>query len=224
MNKFSNFLARLKPKKPLSVNESPLYFTELAIEKIKKHLEGRPANVKSAFKVSVVYKKENIQCQVGFDDYKFIRKTTFDYPIPLIINEQDELFLRGSYIDYHEEEGAYFYYPNVHLEVIERKNESIFVFYLDRHVVSLDSPIHSLGIHKTNNTENLPFLIKQLFSTEIVESIYFEKNFISIEKKAGIDKNIFEQKIVEIILSYFEKCGYPLYVTESNIEAKKIGQ
>jgi hypothetical protein len=224
MRKISNFLSRLKPKKPLQVNESPLFFTEIAIEKILKHLEGRPANVKSAFKVSVVYQKESIQCQVGFDDYKFIRKTTYDYPIPLIINEQDELFLRGSYIDYHEEEEAYFYYPNVHLEVIERKSESIFVFYLDRQVVSLDSPVQSFGIHKTNSTETLPFLLKQLFSTEIVESIFAENNFISIEIEDGIDKNIFEEKIVEIILSYFEKCGYPLYITENNIEARKFGK
>lgn len=47
-----------------------------------------------------------------------IRKTLFEYPVPLIISEKDELFLQGAYIDYHKEEAAYFYYPNVHLEVL----------------------------------------------------------------------------------------------------------
>lgn len=224
MSLSSKFLSLFKTKKPISVNLTPLVFSETAIQKIKNHLENRPANIKSAFKVSVNFQKEKILCQVGFDDYKHIRKTLFEYPVPLIIAEQDELFLRGSYIDYHAEEEAYFYYPNVHLEVSDRSNESIFVFHLDRFVISPDSPIKSYALAKENFEKPLPYLINLLFETELVESIFLENNFISVEKIKGCDKNNFEEKIADIILTYFEKCGYPLYVTESKVEAKPIGK
>lgn len=190
--------------------------------KNKNHLENRPANVKSAFKVVVVYQKEKILCQVGFDDYKSIRKTLNDYPIPLIISEQDELFLRGSYIDFHSEEEAYFHYPNVHLEVSTRSNDSIFVFQLDRYVVFPDSPVKTYALTKEQFDSSLPNLIQLLFKTEKVESIYLDNNFISVERIKEVDKYKFEEEIADIILSYYEKCGYPLYITDSSIEAKPI--
>ena len=170
----------------------------------------------------VVYQKEKILCQVGFDDYKFIRKTLYDYPIPLIISEQDELFLRGSYIDFHSEEEAYFHYPNVHLEVSTRSNDSIFVFSLDRYVVFPDSPVKTYALSKEQFDSSLPNLIQLLFKTEKVESIYLENNFISVERIKEMDKEKFEEEIADIILSYYEKCGYPLYITDSSIEAKPI--
>ncbi len=224
MSLSSKLLSLFKTKKPISVNLTPLFFSETAIQKIKTHLENRPANVKSAFKVSVIFQKEKILCQVGFDDYKLIRKTLFEYPVPLIMTEQDELFLRGSYIDYHLEDEAYFYYPNVHLEVSDRSNESIFVFHLDRFVISPDSPIKSYALGKENFETSLPYLINLIFETELVESIFLENNFISVEKIKGGDKYNFEEKMADIILSYFEKCGYPLYITDSNIEAKPFGK
>jgi hypothetical protein len=224
MSLISKFLSIFKTKKPISVNLKPLFFSETGIQKIMNHLENRPANVKSAFKVSVIFQKEKVLCQVGFDDYKLIRKTLFEYPVPLIIAEQDELFLRGSYIDYHAEEEAYFYYPNVHLEVSDRENESIFVFHLDRFVISPDSPIKSYALGKENFETSLPYLINLLFETKLVESIFLENNFISVEKIKEGDKNNFEEKMADIILSYFEKCGYPLYITDSSIEAKPFGK
>lgn len=222
MSLISKLFSLLEPRKSISVNLSPLHFSENAIQKIKNHLENRPANVKSAFKVVVVYQKEKILCQVGFDDYKFIRKTLNDYPIPLIISEQDELFLRGSYIDFHSKEEAYFHYPNVHMEVSTRSNESIYVFHLDRYVVFPDSPIKTYTLSKEQFDSTLPNLIQLLFKTEKVESIYLENNFISVEIIKEIDKDKFEEEIADIILSYYEKCGYPLYITDSSIEAKPI--
>ncbi|MBK8397012.1 MAG: NifU N-terminal domain-containing protein [Leptospiraceae bacterium] len=224
MNVFKKILSLFKPAKSLPVNEKPLYFTEVAISNIKSHLENRPATVKSAFKVSLVYQKEKVLCQVGFDDYKMIRKTLFEYPVPLIISEKDELFLQGAYIDYHKEEAAYFYYPNVHLEVLDRSNESIFVFYLDRNVIAPDSPISNYSLDQKSFTNNSPLLIRTIFQSNLVESIYLEKNFISIEKITNIDKISFEEKMSEIILSYFETCGYMLYVTETKIEEKQFAK
>lgn len=222
MSLISKLFSLLEPRKSISVNLSPLHFSENAIQKIKNHLENRPANVKSAFKVVVVYQKEKILCQVGFDDYKFIRKTLNDYPIPLIISEQDELFLRGSYIDFHSKEEAYFHYPNVHMEVSTRSNESIYVFHLDRYVVFPDSPIKTYTLSKEQFDSTLPNLIQLLFKTEKVESIYLDNNFISVERIKEVDKYKFEEEIADIILSYYEKCGYPLYITDSSIEAKPI--
>ena len=181
MSLFHKLISIFKVKKPISVNESPLSFSESAIQKILSHLEKRPTNIKSAFKVSIQYQAEKILCQVGFDDYKMIRKTLFDYPVPLIIAEQDELFLRGSYIDYHEEDEAYFYYPNIHLEVSDRSN-SIFIFYIDRYIISKDSPIQFYAIDKENFNNSLPLLLKAIGDTDSVQSLYIEKNFISIEK------------------------------------------
>jgi Fe-S cluster assembly iron-binding protein IscA len=221
MNFFSKFVSIFKVRKPIAIDETPLHFSEEAVSQIKSHLEKRPANVQTAFKVSVVYQKEKIICQVGFDDFKMIRKTSFDYPIPIIISEKDELFLKGSYIDYHKEEEAYFYYPNVHLEVSDRSKGSIFVFYIDRYVISRDSPMQEYSIGKENFTNSLPYLIKQLFETKMVESLYFQKNIISIEKVKELDKTIFEEKMADILLSYFEKCGYPLYITDTNIDVKQ---
>lgn len=206
-------------KKPIAVNESPLQFSEKAIQKILSHLENRPANIKSAFKISIQYQTEKILCQVGFDDYKMIRKTLFEYPVPLIIAEQDELFLRGSYIDYHEEDEAYFYYPNIHLEVINRSS-SILIFYVDRYIVSKDSPTQFLALDKEHAENSLPFLLKEIFKTEMVISLYIENNLISIEKKKDADPILLEEQITDIILSYFEKCGYPLYITDSGITTK----
>ena len=221
MSLISKLFSLLEPRKSISVNLSPLQFSDNAIQKIKNHLENRPANVKSAFKVVAVYQKEKILCQVGFDDYKSIRKTLNDYPIPLIISEQDELFLRGSYIDFHSEEEAYFHYPNVHLEVSTRSNDSIFVFQLDRYVVFPDSPVKTYAT-KEQFDSSLPNLIQLLFKTEKVESIYLDNNFISVERIKEVDKYKFEEEIADIILSYYEKCGYPLYITDSSIEAKPI--
>ena len=209
MSLFHKLISIFKVKKPISVNESPLSFSESAIQKILSHLEKRPTNIKSAFKVSIQYQAEKILCQVGFDDYKMIRKTLFDYPVPLIIAEQDELFLRGSYIDYHEEDEAYFYYPNIHLEVSDRSN-SIFIFYIDRYIISKDSPIQFYAIDKENFNNSLPLLLKAIGDTDSVQSLYIEKNFISIEKSKEVDNTFFEEQMTDIILSYFEKCGYPL--------------
>jgi len=206
-------------KKPIAINESPLQFSENAIQKILSHLEKRPTNIKSAFKVSIQYQAEKILCQVGFDDYKMIRKTLFDYPVPLIIAEQDELFLRGSYIDYHEEDEAYFYYPNIHLEVINRSS-SILLFYVDRYIIAKDSPIQFFAIEKNNFPNSLPILLKEIINTGLIESMYIEKNFISIERIKEIDNTLLEERITDIILSYFEKCGYPLYITDSGITTK----
>ena len=222
MSLISKLFSLLEPHKSISVNLSPLQFSDNAIQKIQSHLENRPANIKSAFKVVVVYQKEKILCQVGFDDYKFIRKTLYNYPIPLIISEQDELFLRGSYIDFHSEEEAYFHYPNVHMEVSTRSNDSIFVFSLDRYVVFPDSPVKTYAFSKEQFDSSLPHLIQLLFKTEKVESIYIENNLISVERIKEIDKEKFEEEIADIILSYYEKCGYPLYITDSSIEAKAI--
>ncbi len=222
MSLIAKFLSIFEKRKSITVNQSPLYFSETAIEKIKNHLENRPANVKSAFKVSVVYQKEKIQCQVGFDDYKLIRKTLFEYPVPLIIAEQDELFLRGAYIDYHEEEAAYFYYPNVHLEVLDRSGGFIFLFYIDRYVISADSPIQTFALAKENFENSMPYLLKLLFETKMVESVYLEKNSISAERVKEIDKDHFEKEIAETILSYFEKCGYSLYIKDLKIEARQF--
>ena len=148
-----------------------------------------------------------------------IRKTLFDYPVPLIIAEQDELFLRGSYIDYHEEDEAYFYYPNIHLEVSDRSN-SIFIFYIDRYIISKDSPIQFYAIDKENFNNSLPLLLKAIGDTDSVQSLYIEKNFISIEKSKEVDNTFFEEQMTDIILSYFEKCGYPLYITDFEITSK----
>lgn len=219
MSLFHKLISIFKVKKPISVNESPLSFSESAIQKILSHLEKRPTNIKSAFKVSIQYQAEKILCQVGFDDYKMIRKTLFDYPVPLIIAEQDELFLRGSYIDYHEEDEAYFYYPNIHLEVSDRSN-SIFIFYIDRYIISKDSPIQFYAIDKENFNNSLPLLLKEIGDTDSVQSLYIEKNFISIEKSKEVDNTFFEEQMTDIILSYFEKCGYPLYITDFEITSK----
>ena len=219
MSLFHKLISIFKVKKPISVNESPLSFSETAIQKILSHLEKRPTNIKSAFKVSIQYQAEKILCQVGFDDYKMIRKTLFDYPVPLIIAEQDELFLRGSYIDYHEEDEAYFYYPNIHLEVSDRSN-SIFIFYIDRYIISKDSPIQFYAIDKENFNNSLPLLLKAIGDTDSVQSLYIEKNFISIEKSKEVDNTFFEEQMTDIILSYFEKCGYPLYITDFEITSK----
>ncbi|MBP9887061.1 MAG: NifU N-terminal domain-containing protein [Leptospiraceae bacterium] len=219
MSLFHKLISIFKVKKPISVNESPLSFSESAIQKILSHLEKRPTNIKSAFKVSIQYQAEKILCQVGFDDYKMIRKTLFDYPVPLIIAEQDELFLRGSYIDYHEEDEAYFYYPNIHLEVSDRSN-SIFIFYIDRYIISKDSPIQFYAIDKENFNNSLPLLLKAIGDTDSVQSLYIEKNFISIEKSKEVDNTFFEEQMTDIILSYFEKCGYPLYITDFEITSK----
>ena len=219
MSLFHKLISIFKVKKPISVNESPLSFSESAIQKILSHLEKRPTNIKSAFKVSIQYQAEKILCQVGFDDYKMIRKTLFDYPVPLIIAEQDELFLRGSYIDYHEEDEAYFYYPNIHLEVSDRSN-SIFIFYINRYIISKDSPIQFYAIDKENFNNSLPLLLKEIGDTDSVQSLYIEKNFISIEKSKEVDNTFFEEQMTDIILSYFEKCGYPLYITDFEITSK----
>lgn len=219
MSLFHKLISIFKVKKPISVNESPLSFSETAIQKILSHLEKRPTNIKSAFKVSIQYQAEKILCQVGFDDYKMIRKTLFDYPVPLIIAEQDELFLRGSYIDYHEEDEAYFYYPNIHLEVSDRSN-SIFIFYINRYIISKDSPIQFYAIDKENFNNSLPLLLKEIGDTDSVQSLYIEKNFISIEKSKEVDNTFFEEQMTDIILSYFEKCGYPLYITDFEITSK----
>ena len=219
MSLFHKLISIFKVKKPISVNESPLSFSESAIQKILSHLEKRPTNIKSAFKVSIQYQAEKILCQVGFDDYKMIRKTLFEYPVPLIISEKDELFLQGAYIDYLKEEATYFYYPNVHLEVLDRSN-SIFIFYIDRYIISKDSPIQFYAIDKENFNNSLPLLLKAIGDTDSVQSLYIEKNFISIEKSKEVDNTFFEEQMTDIILSYFEKCGYPLYITDFEITSK----
>ena len=178
MSLFHKLISIFKVKKPISVNESPLSFSESAIQKILSHLEKRPTNIKSAFKVSIQYQAEKILCQVGFDDYKMIRKTLFDYPVPLIIAEQDELFLRGSYIDYHEEDEAYFYYPNIHLEVSDRSN-SIFIFYIDRYIISKDSPIQFYAIDKENFNNSLPLLLSNRRYRLCSIFIYREKFYLN---------------------------------------------
>ncbi|HNB97426.1 MAG TPA: NifU N-terminal domain-containing protein [Leptospiraceae bacterium] len=217
---FSIFKTIFKEKKTLSVNESPLFFTENAIAKINEHIESRPVGIKSAFKIQIVYEKEKIQCQVGFDDYKLIRKTLYEYPVPVILNEKDELFLRGAYIDYHLENDAFFYYPNIHLEVLSRFKNSILVFYLDRNIVSPKSQIQSIAIQQTSLPNKMPLLIRKLFETDLVESIYAERNFISVEKKVSNQTDLeVEEKITDVILSYYETCGYPLWVSDHNIEA-----
>ncbi|MBP7283677.1 MAG: NifU N-terminal domain-containing protein [Leptospiraceae bacterium] len=224
MSLISKFLSIFKPIKTMPVNDSPLQFSKEAILQIKSHLENRPANVKSAFKVNVVYKREKSLCQVGFDDYKMIRKTLFEYPVPLIISEKDELFLRGAYIDYHKEEAAYFYYPNIHLEVMDRSNESIFVFYLDRYVVASDSANPYFFIDRKNVSDSTPYLIEKIFNSNQVESLYIEKNFLSMEKRIEVDKKYFEERMSDIILSYFETCGYPIYITDGKVEVRQLAK
>lgn len=222
MNLFSKFSVFFKKRKQVLINESPLQFSKEAIQKINSHLEKRPAHAKSAFKVLIVYQKETILCQVGYDDFKLIQKTKFEYPIPLLISEQDELFLRGSFIDYHEEDDSFFYYPNVNLEVFRRKSNSIFVFSIDRYIISEDSPIQKYAIDKVNLTKSEPYFINQIFNSELVESLFLEKNIISIEKIKGVDEMLFEEKMSDIILTYFEKCGYSLYITNKSIGVKKF--
>lgn len=223
MSKFLSFIKTIfQTKKPLAVNDSPLFFTEQALFKIKEHLDSRPAGIKSAFKINLLYQKEKIICQVGFDDYKLIRKTLFEYPVPIIISEEDELFLRGSYIDYHLEEGVYYHYPNINIEVTSRSKNSILVFYLDRNVISVNSEIKNIALDKTTFSQTQPILIRNIFQTGFVESIFIEGNLISVEKNSSNENAIeIEERLTDIILTYFETCGYPLYVTNTKIEARK---
>lgn len=219
---FSNFKMFRKKEEGLKVNLTPFYFTELAISKIKAHIENRPASIKSAFKIEVLYLEDRVNYRVGYDDSEAVRKTNRKYPVPVIISERDEKYLQGSYIDYHEEDKSFFVYPDIQLIAENTPDKNIIRFFVNRNVISPSSKLKSFAIdsksmHLVGNLN----LFNKLFATGKITSIYCEDNRISVEKNKGENPDQFEKLIADIILDYFEKCGYPFLVSEDSIEAEK---
>jgi Fe-S cluster assembly iron-binding protein IscA len=212
--KILNFFA---PKK-LRVHKSPIQFSDSAISAIEEHISKR--SVASAFKIEVVYRKDVYQCNVGFDDAALIQITEFHYPVKLIISKRDERFLRGSTLEYNETEKNFYIYPDIQIEILTH-NKNFLKLFLNRNCISERSQIPFLALESSQIQKDSHPLLKKIFATQTLESIFIKANLISIEKKTTLPMTEFEDLIIDIILDYFSSCGYPLKLTDTLIEVDR---
>lgn len=195
----------------------PLHFSFLAIQKINQHLSTRPTDIHSAFQVKVLYKPEKYIVQVGFNEY-VQHKNIFKYPVELMVSGKDELFLRGFEIDYHEDEAAFFVYPNIEVEAIDTPRRNIVKFIINRHIISPNSPTSELVIEKNGYTKRKDLhLLNTIFSKDFVESIFAKENWIQVEFSPRVSLRESETKIGEALVEYFESCSYPLIIEKNQI-------
>jgi hypothetical protein len=208
----------LKDSFGLKANLSPLRFSDAAISKIQSQLNSRPSGIRSTFKIQLQYEPDRFYVQVGFDEFKPGQSTLFHYPFPLFISNADEKLLRGSLLDYLEEEKSFFLYPEIEIEAEDTPKTDIIKFFINRLIISESSPEKEFAIsHKDFDSSKHPFFLNALFSTGLVESIYLKSNWVQIElsrEKIGRDS---EQKIADVLLDYFEKCGYSMYINNEKI-------
>lgn len=212
MKFFRRILSIFRAGRYITVNDFPLRFTDLALLKIQEHIESRPAGVMSGFTVRVKFKNEKISYQAGFGDYGAHRITKYHYPVPLLISGEDEEILKGCSIDYHNEEKAFFVYPDIRIEVTDTPNPRIKKYYINRNVSSPGNEGTPYAITKDmpgKDGSNVPLLLRKIFATDKVESVYLFRNIIQIEFKDESTLD-FEERVAEAILDYFENNGRPV--------------
>ena len=219
MDLFSKVKNIFSSRELLSVNDSPLKFTDLALEKIQAHMQSLRTN--SCFQVRVIYKTNSYDCRVGFTDASLWKPTLFQYSIPILIDQKDELFLRGSTLDFQEESQLFYIYPDIQIEVSSLK-KNLLSIYINRAILSENSKIPFLALDKTKLEESLPKYIFDILSLADINSLFIESNFISIEKNKFSSTIDLEDKVIDILLDYFTKCSYPLMVFENRVETLKF--
>ena len=180
--------------------------------KIHSHIESRPAGIISAFLVRVHFENEKVSYQAGFEDTRLQRKTRFQYPVPLIISEEDEEALRGSLIDYHSGDGFFFVYPDIQLEAHDTPDPKIKKILVNRNVISAENYLKHFAVAKEDfflAPGFFPHLLHKIFAVEKIESVYLEGNIIQLEFSESPSLEL-EEKAALLILDYFENNGRPV--------------
>lgn len=212
MSFFSNIKSLFQKKEILQTNFSPLEISDSALNKIQTHLEK--LKFRSIFKIEVVRRKNLYQCNVGFDDSKFYKETKFQYRVKLILSEKDELLLRGSSLEFNEDEQQFYIHPNIEVQIDSiRKNFTR--IYINRNFISDSSVYKFIGIEK-KQFETLPFYLKKILDLEKISSIYIEKNFISVEHTSNFFE--IEEELIDILFDYFSTCAYPILISDNKVE------
>lgn len=215
-----NLIRTLFPDKSLQVNQTPLQFTPLAIERIEQQINQRPKSVQSCFQISLSHKERGVVYRVGFIERPQSLTTLYSYPVTVQIKPEDERYLLGSYLDYHSEEESFYIYPDIKIEVEDTPDANILRFVINRYLIATDSPQPEIAFDRKSYPQLS--LFQKLFILEDVCSIYLKKNWLQVEFIPDKRQDNSEQKLAEILLKYFERSNYPFSVTNHGLKQKKF--
>ncbi|MEM7180362.1 MAG: hypothetical protein AAF518_05590 [Spirochaetota bacterium] len=211
----------------LAVNQQPLQFTDLAIAKIKEYLQQKSKGFKLVFQISLNYKLQEVVYKVGFTEGLPYRQSKFLYPVPLLLEEIDELYLHGSYLDFHEEAESFFIYPDIKLEVESTPDPTITKFTLNRYIIVPTSEKQEFSIAREDwqqEPTSYPKLIQSLFAVLELASLYIHSNCLQCEYNTLENEMEKEKRIANVLLEYFERNNYPLLYQNSSWQVQIPGE
>ncbi|MCB1143184.1 MAG: NifU N-terminal domain-containing protein [Leptospiraceae bacterium] len=197
-------------KEEEGLNLSILRISESAKNRIKKEK-------KLQFRIELKYGKDSVSYSVGFDSFKSYDSIEV-YPVNIGLSRRDELFLRGSQLDYDESTDSFLIYPDIHVTALDSFRKDFVQFNINRNLIAPFSEERIIGMDRESfqSSEDNPFL-NQIFKHEFVQSLMIQSNTISIEFKKETYSKETEEILADTLLKYLTDCGYPLAVQNHEI-------
>jgi hypothetical protein len=201
-----------------SLNLKPLEFGKSAIEKIQLQIQSRPTNIKSCFQIQLSFKPHKVEYRVGFIEDTG-QSTLFSYPVPVFMSNFDEKYLQNCTIEFDDSSGNFLVFPDVTISARDTPSKHIINFIINKIIISDSSTFQELALDRKKLLEyNQISLFQELLKIESIQSIYINKNSISVEYKDPKDSEIKEAETADLLLKYFTDFGYPLEVSIDKIK------
>jgi len=201
----------IPPLKPLQIEQS-------AIERIQMQIASRPKDIKSSFRIELVFKPNKVEYRVGFVESKE-QELLFSYPVPIQMNKLDEKFLQNCTLEYDASSGNFLLFPDVLVSAENTPSKNIIKFNINKNIIHPSSELKELALDKTKLKENENItLFQNLLKLDYILSIFIKNNSISVEYNDSENIEEKESKTADTILRYFTDFGYPLLLTVNKIK------